>query len=181
MLSVIVYTPLEGEGVHFGIPAEECVRIMSCGGAWDEMPPGFLDLQIERQIADGRIPDAARKFAYAVQFGGCTTKEAIAVIRDRDFGHLGRDFDLTDRSDLPADRWFRNAWHRTHNGGVGVDLEKAKPIQWAKVRGAVKAEEKRRETDLEMWSRPVDVPWLTVESAIRHAANEDELRRVWPL
>lgn len=179
-LPVIVYTPHEGRGVHFGIPAEECLSAMSCGGYWSHMPKGFVDVQIARQIRDGIDPNHARRFARAVAFGGCTTKEAISIIKDRDFARRGYDFALLDRDEIPQDRWFRDAWARNHNGAVCVDLEKARPIQWVRVRDASKAEERRRETDLSLWSRRVDVPWLSIEAAIRHASCEDELRRIWP-
>mgnify|MGYP001571673366 FL=1 len=85
-----------------------------------------------------------------------------------------------DYDELP-DRWFRNAWTRSANGGpVGVDLRLARPLQWQHARQAVAAENQKRAESFEA-IRPVVVDWEQIRSAIRHARDEEELRRVWPL
>ena len=152
---------------------------MATGGRWADHPRGFVDVQIERQIAAGHNHDAAARFARALAFGGLPEREAYEVIRDRDCGHLGTAHDLIDASELP-DRWFRNAWTRSHNGGPGsINLEKARSIQWARIRAAVKAEEAARAEAFD--PRPeLRVDWGVIRSSILRAADADDLRRIWP-
>lgn len=174
----IVYTRHDG-GVSVCIPTQDIFRIMQAGGYWNDRPHGFVDAQIERQIEGGIAPDAARRFAHAVAFGGCTEAEAWGLIRDRDCGHLGTLHELQDADDLP-DRWFRDAWRRSANGGpVGVNLEMARPIQWARARNAVKQENDKRAAGF-VKRRPLSVAWESIRNAIRHARDESELRKVWP-
>jgi len=127
-MRVIVYTPHAG-GVAICHPAPECIRTMSCGGWWNGYPRGFLKTQIERQVAAGHNPDAVRRFVMAMQFGGVTEAEALAIIRDRDCAHLGTACELWDFADVPIDRTYRNAWRRSSNGGpIWIDERKATEI-----------------------------------------------------
>jgi hypothetical protein len=105
----IVYTHHDG-GVSICCPSDRVIAWMSCGGRWRDQPRGFIDIQIERQIDAGRRQADARRFARAMAFGGCSTAEALEIIRDRDCGHLGTAHELVDLSGIPADRWFRDAW-----------------------------------------------------------------------
>ena len=174
----IVYTRHDG-GVSVNCPSPEIFAVMQCGGYWNDRPRGFIDEQIRRQISDGIAPDHARRFAYAVAFGGCTEADVWGIIRDRDCARFGILHELQDAADLP-DRWFRNAWRRSSNGGpVGVDLKLARPIQWDRIWTAVEVENKRRERAFDV-QRPLPVPGDTIRSAIKHARDDDELRRVWP-
>lgn len=176
---MIVYTRFDG-GVSICNPSAEVIAWMSCGGLWNDHPRGYLDTQIERQIRDGRDPDASRRFAHAVQFGGCTTAEALEIIRDRDCAHLGTAIELWD--DVSMDRWFRNAWRRSHNGGpISIDLKLAKPIQFRHIKSAVDQETKRRQDDLELFDIPVDVDFVAIRERIMNARDETELRSIWPL
>lgn len=173
----IVYTRHDG-GVSVTYPTAQIFRVMQCGGFWDDRPRGFIQTQIERQIASGIDPDHARRFAHAVAFGGCTEAEVWEIIRDRDCARHGTLHELIDVTDLP-DRWFRDAWRRSSNGGPpSVDLEKAKPIQWRRLVEAVSQENKRRELDL-FGLPPIRLPRVTMQSAIKNARDDQELRRIW--
>jgi hypothetical protein len=152
---------------------------MQNGGFWDDRPRGFIETQIERQIRDGVDPNHARRFANAVAFGGCTEAEVWEIVRDRDCSRHGTLHELIDVSELP-DRWFRDAWRRSSNGGPpSVDLEKAKPIQWRKILDAVSQENKKREFDL-FGLPPIKLQRLTFQNAIRNARDDEELRKIWP-
>ena len=176
----IVYTRFDG-GVSICYPTDDVISWMSCGGYWNNRPRGFLEAQIERQIADGRDPDASRRFAHAVQFGGRTTAEALEIIRDRDCAHLGTAIELWSRDEVPTDRWYRNAWYRSPNGGpIGVSLKLAKPIQFKHIKTAVDAETKRRSEDFKLFDVPVDVDLSVIRESIYRARDEVELRSVWP-
>src|SRR5262245_1166074 len=127
----IVYTRFDG-GVSVCCPFEEVFRYMcNGGGIWDGQPRGYLDDLVERMVGSGMDADASRRYVYAMQFGGCTTSEVWEIIRDRDCAYLGTQLELWDLEDIPTDRWFRNAWYRSPNGGpIGVSLKLAKPIQF---------------------------------------------------
>jgi len=173
----ILYTRHDG-GVTVTYPMPEIFRVMQSGGYWDHKPRGYVQTQIDRQIQAGIDPDHARRFAHAVAFGGCTEAEVWEIIRDRDCARHGVLHELIDVSDLP-DRWFRDAWRRSSNGGPpSVDLEKAKPIQWRKLLGAVSRENKRRELDL-FGLPPIKFHRLTYQNAIKHARDDEELRKIW--
>ena len=152
---------------------------MQNGGFWNDKPLGYVQTQIERQIADGIAPDHAARFARAVAFGGCSEAEVWEIVRDRDCARHGTLHELIDVAELPS-RWFRDAWRRGHNGGPpSVDLESARLIQWQRIVDAVSRENKRRELDL-FGLPPIELPRLTYQTAIRHARDDGELRRIWP-
>jgi hypothetical protein len=180
MMRRIVYTAHDG-GVSICTPTDWIMAVLCCGGLWKDRPRGFLETQIERQIARGVKPDAARRYANAVQFGGCTTAEAFEIIRDRDCGHLGTAHELWEESEIPQDRWFRDAWRRSHNGGpISIDLKKARPIQFTRIKTAVDLENRRRQSELENFDRLIDVDLAAVRERIVRARDEIELRSVWP-
>ena len=179
MTKRIVYTRHKDGGVSVCTPTAWALQWLSCGGFWGIRPRGWYDAQVERQIARGVHADAARRFVKAMVLGGCNTQEAYAIIRDRDCAHLGYHIELMNYDELP-NRWFRNAWKRSANGGpVDVDLRLARPLQWQHVRAAVAAENKTRAESFDA-NRPVAADWEQIRSAIRHARDEEELRRVWP-
>jgi hypothetical protein len=140
----IVYNRKDDGGVSICCPTDWAVAAMCNGGAWREFPwfyPGFDEVQIERMIARGIRPDVAARYAHSMMVGGCTSAEALAIIRDRDCEPHGNAIELWDVSDVPSDLWFRNAWRRSHNGGpISVDLKLARPIQWKRARYAVETE-----------------------------------------
>jgi hypothetical protein len=173
----ILYTRFDG-GVSICYPTENCIRWLSSGGHWGEMSRGFLETQIERTIAEGRNPDIARRFVHGLAFGGLSSAEAFEVIRDRDCGHLGTAHETCHAQDLP-DRWFRDAWIRSHNGGpIRISLPQAKRIHWARISQAIKAANDAAEADLD--AQPLVIDAAQIKSAIRKASDVDDLRRIWP-
>lgn len=182
----IVYTRHDG-GVSICCPSDWAMSALCGGGAWPEFPwyyPGFDAVQIERQIARGIAPDVARRYAHAMMFGGCTTAEALEIIRDRDCAPHGTAIELWDVSEVPADRWFRDAWRRSANGGpISVNLTLARPIQWRRAKAAVAAENGRRaDDDFDDCRKPrIEVDWGKLRERIRGAREEAELRAIWPI
>lgn len=176
-----VATENETGNILINYPKRPCVRVMSCGGWWSEHPNprGYVEIQIERQIRDGRLPDAARRFAHAVQFGGHTTAEALEIIKDRDLGHIAHDIDFIDREELP-DRLFRNAWvrNRRGNSAIAIDMRKARRIQLERLKLGFQRANHRR---MMLGRKLIEPEWLTLGKAIRHARDTDELGRVWPV
>ena len=177
-MRAIIYTRHDG-GISVCHPTREIFQAMQNGGYWNDRPHGFVERQIERQIGSGISQDHARRFAHAVAFGGVTEPEAWEIIRDRDCARHGALHELIDSEELP-DRWFRDAWSRSANGGpVSVNLTKAKPLQWRHIYRAIVEENKRRERDL-FGKRALKLNKMTWQSAINNARDDEELRRIWP-
>lgn len=129
---VIVTTTPHG-GVALTNPSGDIIRAMCGGGFWHRPTRGFIDTQIERKIARGMLPDAARRLCRALAFGGCVDHEALAIIRDADCAHLGTAHELWDIDDIPTDRTYRDAWRRSRNGGpIILDERKAREIDEAR-------------------------------------------------
>jgi hypothetical protein len=173
----IVYTRPDG-GVSICAPSLTAMAYMTGGGGrWDGFPRGFLDRQIAKQ-AEEVGEWAAARFVRAMQFGGCSTAEAYGIMRDRFCAHLGTGCELWDTEDVPTDRWFRDAWRRSHNGGpIYVAMPPARRIQLRHITDAVTARNKAR---LALGRKPLAPQWGELGNAIRHARDETELRLVWP-
>jgi hypothetical protein len=177
----IVYNRIKDGGVTICSPSDWAIAWMGCGGFWNNRSRGFVELQIESQISRGIAPDVARRYARVMQFGGCTTAEALEIIRDRDCSPHGMAIELWDAEDISTDRWFRDAWHRSHNGGpISIDLKLAKPIQFRHIRSAVDREIKRRKNHIELFDVQVDVDLLAIREKIIAVRDEIELRHIWP-
>lgn len=173
----IVYTRPDG-GVNVCCPSPDAIAWMGCGGFWADQPRGFMDVQIERMIARGIPADVARRYAHAMQFGGCTTAEAYEIIRDRDCGPYGTGFELWDASELP-DRWYRDAWTRSHNGGpINIDLGKARKIQWKRAHDFVATENKKRAESFDL-ERQIEPDWPSFRTRLLSARDDAQLRSVW--
>ena len=174
----IVYTRHDG-GVSICTPTDWIVSALcNGGGIWDHLPPGVMDRQIASMVKRGVRADAAHRYAKAAMFGGCTTAEALEIIRDRDCAHLGTAIELWDASEVPTDRWFRDAWRRSHNGGpISVSLDLAKPIQIQRIGEAVIVENRKRERELMV---PLDYDRDLLRGKVMSARDEIELRQIWP-
>ncbi len=132
----IIYTRHDG-GVSICAPSLTALRYMTAGGGrWDDVlrwDREFLDRQIVEQTKYGVGEWAASRFVRAMQYGGLTTAEAYAVIRDRFCAHLGTGCELWDVADVPTDRTHRDAWCRSHNGGpILIDERKARAMDEAR-------------------------------------------------
>lgn len=153
------------------------MRFMTHGGQrWGIPPRGFLDRQIAEQAKHHDVGErVARQFIMALHEGGCTDAEAYAIMRDRFCAPLGTGCELWDTADVP-DRWFRNAWVRSHNGGpIDISLERAKPIQFERIKIAAAADVATLDRE------PAKIDWTQVRREIKAATSLCVLRRVWPL
>lgn len=174
----ILYTRHDG-GVSICTPSANCIRWMSAGGRWADYERGYVEKQIERQIADGVDERHAVRFARAMAFGGLTTSEALEAIKDKSCAQFGTAHELIYDSDLP-DRWFRDAWRRSHNGGpVTIDLSAAKRVHFSKLRALVNRENSRRMGDLDLFAEPVKPDWPQIAWNIRKATDPEDVRLIW--
>jgi hypothetical protein len=172
----IVYTRPNG-GVSVYCPAREILRWMGCGGFIAPVR-GTVSHHVDVEIGAGRQPDVARRFIHALAFGGSSTQEALAILRDRDCAPYGTGCELQHLDESPEDRWFREAWRRSPNGGpVYVHLPAARRIQLQRIKKAVAARNTERTA---IGRKPIVPLWGEIGNAIRHACDEAELARVWP-
>ena len=158
------------------------MTIYTLGGA----PDGYFgrldwDAQIASMVGRGIRESVAVRHVRAMINGGLTTAEAYEMIRDRDTAPDWTGKELWDRAELPTDRWYRDAWRRSHNGGpIDIDLGRAKSIQFREIKNAVDSETKRRQSDLELFDIPVACDLAFFRERIRKASDEHELRGIWP-
>lgn len=139
------------------------------------------DQEITNLVAGGLPESVAVRWVAAWLTGGLTDAEAFELIRDKDTGDDWTGKELWDCSDIPGDRWFRGAWHRSHNGGpISVNLGRAKAIQFRRIKDAVERENERRlEED---FSCPlIEFDSSAIKTLIERSLDENELRSVWPL
>jgi len=178
MTRPIVYTRADNR-VCVCWPSANCIAWLSNGGRW-QCTPKWLEEQAQRHIQAGHGEHAVRRYIRAMQEGGCTTADAYEIIRDRDCGHLGTGHELWSAEDLP-DRWFRDAWRRSHNGGpMSIDLKAARTIQFRRIKAAMDSEDKRRAAEIDLFDRPIEIPLGAIRDRIHKAGSTAELRRVWP-
>ena len=117
----IVYTRHSDGGVTVCTPTPWFIDVCKRGGWWQHLTPDQIEKQLQSKMARGVTPEAARRFAIAMLFGGLTEVEAFDLVRDHDCAPLGHSFEVMDAEQLP-DRKHRNAWRRSPNGGpVWVD------------------------------------------------------------
>jgi hypothetical protein len=177
----IVSTRPDG-GVSITYPSAEFMAFFTLGGA----PYGYFgridwDGQIASMTGRGIRESVAVQWVRSIINGGLTTAEAYELIRDRDTAPEWTGKELWDRADVPRDRWFRNAWYRSHNGGpICVDLGRAKSIQFREIKNAVDCENKRRKSEIDLFDIPVACDLAFFRERVRKASDEFELRCVWP-
>jgi len=163
----IVYTRPDG-GVNVCCPAREIMAHLIGGCFFANPVRGVIDRHIEAEIASGRHEWLAHRYVKALAFGGCTDAEAFEIIRDRDCAPHGTGFELWDFDDIPQDRWFRNAWRRSHNGGpIQVDMTEARKIQVSRIKHLAK-------------STDAVIQFGRWKNRVRKAQTPEELKQVMP-
>jgi hypothetical protein len=176
---IIVSTRPDG-GVSLTCPSAEIMSWLTLGGA----PEGYFgrinwDAQIEEMTSRGVYQDVAARYVRGVQSGGFTDAEAYELIRDRDTKPEWTGKELWD--EVPTDRWFRNAWRRSPNGGpIYIDLERARPVQFWRIRSAIREENKKREYDIDLFDVPLEYDLAEIRERIRQAPDDATLRHIWP-
>jgi hypothetical protein len=176
----IVFTRPDG-GVSITQPSQEFMDWLSNGGYFKTLAPGIIEPWIELKISQGRDPGGVKKFAIALRDGGHSTAECYGLMRDFECLHKGTGFELWSLEDIPADRWFRNAWIRSPNGGpIDIDMDAARKIQFSRVKGASDEENEKRKSDLKRFDDLIDLPWGKIRDQIQAAEEPKQLRSIWP-
>lgn len=159
------------------LPAARAFKARTQGGGLMTFYGTTVAREVEKAEQDGRDCDLAREWAEAGEYGGLTNAECWDLFRRWCLPADALAVDLVDASDLP-DRWFRNAWGRSHNGGpIVVRLDKARAIQRQKISDAVSAENARRQR---LWLPALSLDYGEMALAIDRARDAAELRSVWP-
>ena len=179
-----------GGYVSIVCPSMNAIRYMGSGGRWPGATRGWLDQQIERSLTAGMAEAAVRRHVHAMQFGGCTTAEALAIIRDRDCAHRGTGIELWPAQDVSADRWFRDAWRRAESGGpIWIDLPTARLIQLRKTEQAVGRHNKaavEEDDRVSLAGRLTNGPAFVefdrrrIRDRLLAASTLEQVRAVWP-
>ena len=177
---IIVSTRPDG-GVSFNTPFPEIMSILTLGGAEEGYSSRVdRDAQIAAFVRDGIRETIAVRWFDSVVSGGLTDAEAYDLIKDRTTKPDWTGHELWEAS--PTDRWFRNAWKRSPNGGpIYVDLERARPVQFKHIKSAIDLETKRRASEIDLFDVPVEVDLVGVRQQIYAAQDEIELRQIWPV
>jgi hypothetical protein len=163
-------------------PSDEFLTWLGNGGYWQNKPIQAMDQWIEGKIDQGHLPFAVKAYANALRGGGNTLAECYGLARDFDCAHLGVGFERWPFSDIPQDRWFRDAWRRSHNGGpIKINMDAARSIQFRKIKSAVVRENKRRSDDIQTFDSLLDVSFGKIVDQIQKAKDVGSLRLVWPM
>jgi hypothetical protein len=188
----IVSTMPDG-GVAITSPSATIMRVMTMGGGF--LPPSKRDVEIANQVKSGKSERVTIRFIDALISGGLTDAEAYEVIRDRDVDSTYTAAELWEFDELPGDRWFRNAWRRSPNGGpIYIDMPTAKRIHGARLLTAKKGRMKRL-TSAEELARLTGeneradslllqldrVRNLRLDVDLSRAETPEQLRAIWPL
>lgn len=177
MLDRIVYTRPDN-AVSVLIPAPEYMRATTLGGG---MIKGMsVRREIDRFVEHGWDGDFARLYTHAIAYGGHTEAEAFDILRRKDVPKDASGVERWQTSELPGDRWFRDAWRRSHNGGpISVDLERARPVQSKRLLSCYLATKNGGRIGDYLRLEEIDLDQY--ERRIERAADEDELRAIWPV
>lgn len=181
----LVFTRFEDDGVSVTHPSHEALYYMTGpGGYWNGYPFGFLNELVRRkscpilQRGHACTKEAATRFVKAMQFGGKSCEEAWDIIAQHDCARFGHLIEVQHVDELPPDRWYRDAWYRSANGGpIMVSLDRARLIQLQHI-GNVTYEFNR-------WNERNLKPTIAhdadaIQRAIDDAPDLETLRQVWP-
>lgn len=180
----LVFTFPDGR-VGVTTPSHEALYFMTGPGRyWGAVGAGFLREIVRRKtcpvLQQGHpcTTEAAARFVAAMHTGGVSCAEAWGIIAQHDCARFGTLIEIQRIEDLPRDRWFRDAWTRSANGGpVGVDLDKARVIQWQHIGNVLYAFNEWRGQRM---LAPLTLDPALIALKIGDARDEDELRAVWP-
>lgn len=139
----VIVSTRSDRAVDLTTPTNDIMKILTHGGA----PEGYwgraLDRnwEIEKLVRDGKREIVAARWVDAIILGGYTDAEARGLIADKDVPSDHAGIELWDFAEVPQDRWFRNAWRRSRNGGpIDIDFDIARRAQ---ANAAVSAREDR--------------------------------------
>ena len=176
-MKCLVHSRPDG-GVSITHPTPRTFRAITEGGGLLTAYGLTFERALAVMLANGRDERQASRWLKALEYGGLSEADAWDAVRWRCVDPSHTAAEVCDFSEVPADRWFRNAWRRSPNGGpVWIDLERAKPVQRWRIAGALAEENARRQQRLD---DPIGVDFSGLRRATERAADLEELRGIWP-
>jgi hypothetical protein len=142
---------------------------------------------IENLMRSGHRPDFARRWIDTALTGGMTDAEYYEAVIEKAMSKDGTAPELVDAA--PADRWFRDAWRRGHNGGpIRIDFDAARLVHVQRIDLAVRALQDQRERSgarlmlaRELGQKVADIPDIRPSiKALARARSVEEVRSIWP-
>lgn len=197
-MRLIVTTKPDGS-VAVTAPTAEIMHILTCGGA----PAGYFGRALDRDWEVHKLMAAGCREAVAVRWidhligGGLTDAEAYELVADKDVPSDWTARELVDAATLrhDNDRWFRDAWRRSRNGGpIDVDMPTARRIQAQRIveakSAALASLGEQGEIsliadggdmgELSMIERIRSLDLVALSRRVRAARHPAELKTVWP-
>lgn len=194
---VFVATRRSDGGVAIIVPVPSAMRELTGGGRPWLGPRRQIEIE---NLVRGNVPeDMAARWIDALIAGDATTAEAYEeiLLRSREPDHAA--IELVDIAEVPSlrdpdgNRWCRNAWRRSMNGGpIYIDLERAVPIEQRRLLAARQRALKQCEGDeaeallmgkmaqLGRRERILDIDLAALGQRMRAARSEAELQALWP-
>jgi hypothetical protein len=186
----ILYT-LPGGTVSLCYPADECIAELTRGGR--PMLRGRRHWEIEKFVRGGVSEGIAARWIDSVISGGKTTAEAFELIRLKDVPREAMAVEVVEIQEVPTDRWFRDAWRRSSNGGpIYIDIDKAIEIQARKIAAArndiIERCNSNEPIDIMLGNgrligfrdRVVGIDLADLGCRLRSARSLEEVRALWP-
>tara|TARA_R110002074_G_scaffold354004_2_gene525815 strand:- start:2138 stop:2806 length:669 start_codon:yes stop_codon:yes gene_type:complete len=195
----IVYTEADGR-VTILVPAPQWLAGVTGRGGL--ITPEDRDEQIGRfqvpraQLGPGMNAAQATYYVDCCISGGLDPEDAFALLAMKDVASGGTGVELWDASQVSADRWFRDAWRRSPEGGpIFIDLAEARKIQATKIvaaqRNKIRLYDDENATAalmgvggnvlsflIDAWR---DLPLSQIGAALAAASTPDELRGILDL
>lgn len=121
----------------------------------------------------------AERWVSALCKGGLSYFEAIELIAKKDVPNFSCAPTIVENSEVPNDRWFRDAWRRSKNGGpIWIDIDKARAIHREHIAKAYIQKAESRP----LWKRVtevIDAPdWAAIKQKTESAKSIEQLRMV---
>ena len=107
MTKRIVHKRPDG-GISISCPSQKLLAVMTGAGyGWSQER---VDYEVGKFVASGKSDGIIRPYMVAIASGGKTELEAIELIRAKDDKPDCLGCVVIEDTDLPTDRYFRNAW-----------------------------------------------------------------------
>lgn len=194
---VFLATRRSDGGVAVIVPVPSALRELTSGGRpW---LGARRQVEIENFVRGGMPEETAARWIDALIAGNATTAEAYEHILMRSREPDQAAIDLVDIAEVPAlrdpagNRWCRNAWRRSMNGGpVYIDIQRAIELEQKRLVRARAAALKQCEADeaealiggdmsrLGRRERILQIDLAALGQRMRAARSEAELQALWP-
>lgn len=133
---------------------------------------------IDNMVKNGKRPGFAKRWVDTAISGGMTDAEFYEAIIEKD---MPKNYSAPELVSCLPDRWFRNAWKRSHNGGpIYIDLARAKTVQAQRIDRFLEGKMLNKAESL---LAELDDSWADIVpliQQIKRARSLEELRTIWP-